>query len=521
MCGRILLEGEVVCPKHVGKKPFKELELYPYTCKFVISQAQGKDRSRSRKGLECGSLCSENTTLCNPHMKSENHLVDIKDCEVSRFIDENDQVVEESLVMPPKQDVNTVVRCFQVRARLSKKQVQLYNKFAGDCRKTWNILVAKTRDMSPSEFLELNCNYNELRSGLVNNIPDDLDYLKSTPKDCRDYVLKEYCTAVENAKKQYQCKLKQQESYEQWCAYMNKAPKSSKIKIPTLHFRTKKQQQVIHLAKSAVTFNRDTIKVYPSYFKAPIRINNRAVKSDKRKSHDRKYSKSVADGIKHDIKLIKKRSNKFYFAIPYDVPITNPPKPKQVGSGDPGTKTFFTTYDIHGECVSYGDDCDKKIRKIHNSIDKLKSLLSTYKKHNRTYKVRELTTKLASIEDHLKNKVRDLHYQVIKEIVQYKRFYYPKFNNKQMEQRSSTLKFVKREMNAVSHYQMLQRLKSKAEEVGSTVLQSDEYRTTQVCGKCLKRNFVGFARQFNCHHCNYSYPRDANAARNNILKYIS
>lgn len=218
---------------------------------------------------------------------------------------------------------------------------------------------------------------------------------------------------------------------------------------------------------------------------------------------------------------MKTRSGKFFFCIPYDVPIKNIIKSGEFASGDPGVKTAFTLSDTDGTCVAYGDNCGAKIRKFHGKIDALNKIRKNYKDSGMFQLASNIERKIRILEEHLKNKVSDLHFNIIKEIVKYKRFYYPKFNNKQMERLKSTNKNTKREMNSISHFHLLQRLKSKAQEVECGVSCSNESRTTMVCTQCLKKNYnVGMSRVFECNYCNFHYLRDANAARNNVLKYI-
>jgi transposase len=398
---------------------------------------------------------------------------------------------------------------------LCKSQIQAYTKHVGDCRKTWNILTSKQDTLGNSPKQE------ELRVGLINKTPTNLKYLRKTPKDCRDFVLEEFCNSVKNMHTQYDKKIKSENARKEWCKTNYRKYTERVVKKPIINFRTKKQDQVLTIPKSAVTLFSTGIKIYPQYYgKEPIRLNDRVIKKSKRKKYDKQYEQILQDGLKHDIKLIKTKSNKFYFAIPYDVTKQNILKKKEFGSGDPGVKTFLTTSDSTGTCIAYGDSCDIKIRKIHAKIDVLKNMLSAYKHLKINHKVKELRVKINTLEEHLKNKVRDLHYNVIKELKVFKRFYLPQFQNKQMERLKTTRRNTKREMNCLSHYQFSQRLKTKAEEIGSKVYVSDEYRTTMVCTSCIRKNIVGFSREFNCRHCGFKWFRDANASRNNVLKYL-
>lgn len=506
-CGKVLLDDENVCPDHGDKKSNEKLELWPWTCKFIISQEQGKDRSRSRKGLECGQLCDENMERCKHHAKVENHVVEMKDCSVLESRNENGET-ENKIAMPEKEIPTTFTRTFLVRIRPNGEQRQVYNKMAGDCRMTYNILVKR------QEEFDLDIKAEDLRPGLVNNLPEELNYLMETPKDCRDFAVKEFVTAFKNSASQREQKIKFAETTEAWCKEMGYVYQPRKIKLPVINLRTKKQDQSINMAKSAITLKSNKAEIYPTFFKDPIKLHPRSFHQDK------KYSEVFRSGLKHDVKMIRKRSGKFYLAIPYDVPLKPKVPRKPFVSGDPGVKTFLTTCDFEGKQIAFGDECDRKINMIYTRLDRLKIKWRELRKRSLHKSAEKIKKMINILEEHLKNKVRDLHYKIIEELTIYERIYIPRFANKQMEQNKKCFKRTKQHMNTLSHYQFTQRLRSKAEELGIQVQQSDEFRTTQICTSCLRPNYIGKSRWYECKYCGYEGPRDACAGRNNTLKYM-
>lgn len=491
LCGSVLLEEENYCPKHTDYEEINT-ELWSWTCKFIISQSQGKDRSRSRKGLECGDICEENKLYCKLHLKSKN-IVDTK------IINEEGELIWEN-----EKVVSDVIRTFKVRAILNKEQRSIYAKLTGDCRKTWNQLVSVQNDIKDvSNF--------KLRDDFVTNknIKPELSYLKYTPKDCRASVITEFVTSRDNCIKAYHKKIISRDMYIEKCKKEEIDYKVKTIKKPILKFKRKKDKQSIGISKSTVTPNDLSISLYTSIFKEPIRLHPRCKK-------DKKYKNFKKEGIKHDIRLLKTKTGKFYFAIPYDVKIKNTEKEYEFGSCDPGVKTFMTTFNDKGEINTFGEGCDLKIRKMHNIISCLKSRL---KKSNNKYNIQK---KIYLLEEKLKNKVTDLHFNVIKFLIKHKIFYLPKFNSVEMCGSTKTPKCTKREMNALSHYQFTLKAKSKSEEVGCELYISNEFRTTKTCGSCLRMNHgIGISRVFWCDYCHYQADRDENAARNNVLKYIN
>ena len=503
-----MLDNELTCPVHQKKKSNQDLEIWPWTCKFVISQEQGKDRNRSRKGLECGELCDEKQEKCKHHLKSENHVVEMKDCRILEFEDENGKLEEQKIIMPEKEIPTIFTRTFLVRLRPDKEQRQIYNKMAGDCRMTYNILVKKQ-----DEF-DCNLKAEDLRYGLVNNLPEELEYLSETPKDCRDFAVKEFVTAFKNSILQREQKIKFEESAKEWCKEMDYVYHPRKVKLPVINFRNKKQDQSVNMAKSAVTFLPKQVKLYCAFFKKPIKLHPRVPRRDK------KYNEILRNGLKHDVKMIKKRSGKFYLAIPYDVSLKPKAPRKPFVSGDPGVKTFFTTCDFEGKQVAFGDKCDEKINVIYTRLFHLNKRWKELRKRFIRKSAEKVKREINTLEEHLKNKVRDLHYQVINELTVYERIYVPRFHNKQMEKDKTSSKRTKRHMNTLAHYQFTQRLRSKAEELNIEVQQSDEFRTTQSCTSCARPNYIKLSRWYECKHCGYEGPRDACAGRNNVLKYM-
>jgi hypothetical protein len=520
LCGTVLLEDEEYCSKHENMEN-NNLELYPYTCKHIISQSQGKDRERSRKGLECGLLCEKGKDKCKSHLKSTNNVLTEKDIQCYLHYKNEDSEVEEIVTIWKKnKEIKTVIRCFKIRVYLTKEQRQIYTKISGDCRKTWNLLTENQNDLIGKKDLELRSTY-----VTGNKLPKELQYLTNTPKDCRDAILTDFTTSLKNARDHYDKKVEKERNRKKYYKEQKKdGYVKKKIKEPKINFKRKRDEQSVAISKSAVTLKSEKvlrttryIKIYPKYFKKPIMLACRTHK-------DKKFKQLLNDGIKHDIRFIRTKTNKFYFAIPYDVPIKKTIKEYTFGSADPGVKTFLTTYNTEGECRSFGEKADEKIQLLHKRIDKLKSAIPLFKELELKQETKTLRKNILILEDKIKNKVIDLHYNTIQYLIKYEKFYLPKFNSKEMGEQKTTYKSTKRNMNALSHYKFSQRLISKAEEVCSDISISDEYRTTMTCGKCLIKNYeVGLSRIFYCtsETCKYETGRDINAARNNVLKYIS
>lgn len=80
-----------------------------------------------------------------------------------------------------------------------------------------------------------------------------------------------------------------------------------------------------------------------------------------------------------------------------------------------------------------------------------------------------------------------------------------------------------RSMLTWSHYQFRELLKAKVTlNKKSTLIICDEHYTSKTCGNCGQVNHnLGASKTFNCTNCSYVADRDANGARNILLKYLS
>src|SRR6185437_7954451 len=173
-CGARLIEEETSCPEHQNQASPDGIT-WPYLCKFIISQSQGVDRTRSRKGLPCLNVCDKNQDYCSSHRKSVNK------------VKENAE---------DKLEVKTVIRACKFRVHPNKKQKEIYKRMVGCCRKTKNWIIEKEGENSTKTFVEL-------RKLYVNEeaLVGDKEFLKSCPKASRDISMKSYEIERDNLKR--------------------------------------------------------------------------------------------------------------------------------------------------------------------------------------------------------------------------------------------------------------------------------------------------------------------------------
>jgi putative transposase len=84
-------------------------------------------------------------------------------------------------------------------------------------------------------------------------------------------------------------------------------------------------------------------------------------------------------------------------------------------------------------------------------------------------------------------------------------------------------KVTVRMMNSFRHYDFRMRLKEVAERFAwCHVIETREPYTSKTCGNCGHLNDkLGSNKIFNCPSCAYCADRDANGARNILLRYLT
>jgi transposase len=484
-CTTVLLDGEDKCPLHKNKEidPSPELPLFPYTCQTILTGSNPKDPKRSRNGLTCEKKCSTGENVCKIHKKTTR----------------------------PKTDIPTVLRTFKVRAYPTKEQKATYSTYSGYCRVLYNMLVQDQDTIEEKTETELKKQY-----VTKTNLPEDKKYLTEVPYDVREAIVKEFVTGRNNAMEMYNKKLK-----------YKKRPR--RLKKPKMKYRTKRMEQSIPITKKMVTLNNDSI--YTSLF-GTVMLRNRVYDKKNKRVRDKKYASVIANGLFHEIKFLKTKTGKYYFAIPYDAPIIPTVKTKSVGACDPGCRVFATICNTQNEITSYCKGASEKIGDVYQQIKKFKHDASRYKNQsehseNKEQKITAIENscqawrKIRILEEKVRNRVRNMHYLVAGEMVQYDTFLYPHLATNKMVTGTQLSYMTKKKLMGLSHSTFERRLKDKASLVGCTIMIISEYNTTRACGRCLFLNHkVGSSETYRCPSCGWVSGRDVNASRNILLKNI-
>jgi transposase len=497
-CGARLISEETNCSLHTGiASPIGKI--WPYLCDAVISQNQGDDRSRSRKGLKCLVACSEGETRCRSHKLRADH---------SFTSDRVEALGNES-----------IIRCFKVRMKLNKNQRKLINLFAGCVRKTYNWALETEGQHCEKTFFELRDKY------VTNsNLPEDKAFLKQCPKQAREASIRQlfdtYTKAkykrtknaehYEKLKINYEERVKHYEFCKKSGRYCGRPPTPPKQRrLPVIKFKTRRGPQTLEIAKECAKICEDGIEIYPTYFGKDklLHVTNRV------KKRDHKFGDLKKDGIKHNITLQHIISGKYYMCIPYDSAINKSPKPKYDAIAlDKGCRKFLTTFDTAGRFTKIGEGFTTKIDNLRKKIADLKRERSKY-----------YTEEIRNAENKIANIVNDLHYKTISYFLKdYANIFSPTMNVTQMisgHLRSKT----KHHLSDLRFGQFQSRLISKVEVYGNgrTVHKCNESRTSKTCCRCFKMDqHLGSSETYKCKNCGNTMDRDMNAAVNILIKYV-
>ena len=190
---------------------------------------------------------------------------------------------------------------------------------------------------------------------------------------------------------------------------------------------------------------------------------------------------------------------------------------------DPGNRTFLTGYD--GENVlEIGKGDIGRIQRLCQHLDQLISRSTKVSCRQRS-KMRIAANR---IRERIQNLIKDLHQQATSLLVNsYKVIFLPTFDSSQMviknragKKRKINHKSV-RQMLTLSHYKFERHLKQAAIKKGVIIVFCNESYTSKTCGSCgYIHHSLGGAKVFKCPRCGQRISRDANGARNILLRAL-
>ena len=142
------------------------------------------------------------------------------------------------------------------------------------------------------------------------------------------------------------------------------------------------------------------------------------------------------------------------------------------------------------------------------------------------FSVKRHKTAITRIRCKIRNLVSDLHNKLALWLCQnHTVILIPIFDSqwKAIKKDGKINKVTVRMMHSFRHYDFCIRLKQVAERFSQChVIETMEPYTSKTCGQCGKLNQnLGSSKYFKCPSCNYCADRDANGARNILLRYLT
>lgn len=286
--------------------------------------------------------------------------------------------------------------------------------------------------------------------------------------------------------------------------------KNGNIKFFNPTFKSKSEPtKCFELASSEISMKNGNINICPGKLgkNSIFKISNK---------NSKKYGKIE---IKHNCDLILQKG--LYYVM-VTVPTvfsekTVESKPTICG-GDPGIRTFLTTYNNKGEIFEYKND-RTYMKKLNNKLKFLKSLRTRPRKKEERNRYRK--KQLNKIEKKKIDLINNLHWNVINHLVKTNDvIFYGDIKSHNIVKNNKN-KTLNRDFNDLKFFIFKNRLLYKATIKGKKVSFINESYTTQYCSDCgyLKKN-VRDSEIYNCNKCKKSFGRDENSAKNIMMKGI-
>jgi len=237
----------------------------------------------------------------------------------------------------------------------------------------------------------------------------------------------------------------------------------------------------------------------------------------------------LPDKLPYDCRLQCNRGE-YYLCIPQPLEIRSENQAPtfsaegSVISLDPGVRTFLSGYSPDGTLTNFGDKDIGKVMSLCRHMDRLQSKWSQPGvRHKQRYQMRRAAGRMRK---RVQDLIRDAHHKIAKYLCQnYRVILLPSFESRHMVSRIKRRIGSKtaRMMLTWSHYSFRQRLLDKAREYPwCKVFIVDEAYTSKTCTRCGSLHLkLGSSKSFHCPRCAYTIDRDANGARNILLKFLT
>jgi putative transposase len=240
-------------------------------------------------------------------------------------------------------------------------------------------------------------------------------------------------------------------------------------------------------------------------------------------------SEPLPETVDYDCKLVHTRLDHFYFILPMPLAVASDsqaPTTDRVVALDPGVRTFHTAYDPSGYVIEFGKGDIGRIYRLCAHMDALQSRIERKENRPNGKRRRHMRQALYRMQARVRNLIDECHKKMVHFLcMNYSVVLLPSFKTQEMairKQRNIGSKTA-RAMLTWSHYRFKQRMLFKRQEMPwCKVVVCDEAYTSQTCGRCgMLNKKLGAKKVFSCPSCHLKVDRDANAARNILLKNSS
>jgi IS605 OrfB family transposase len=325
------------------------------------------------------------------------------------------------------------------------------------------------------------------------------------PRDAKDMAVKELCDAIAATKESLIAK--------------HKNPNRFEIKRRTKKDVCQRFQIPVNGGNPSIKWNKEGFAFWSSKGTGLVKPYNK-----------KELLKLPSEGTAYRTVVLRyERLGRYYLLIPLVTEKKENKNEKSIAF-DPGVRTFLTGFSSDGNFVEYGKASIKRLFVLGKRMDELQSKIDKYrkvsyldKKERVKYKNRRRKRRkeMGRISNRIKNIKRDMHWKISRDIVQeHKHILISRFQVSNMLKRTSRKinSETVRKMLQWSHFEFRQRLKHKAEELGSVVHEVGEHYSSKGCGNCGRIHWkLGGAKTFHCPYCHFKIDRDSNGARNILL----
>lgn len=284
--------------------------------------------------------------------------------------------------------------------------------------------------------------------------------------------------------------------------------KQGNIKYFNPKFKSKNEERkCIELASSEISIKNNSINICPG----KLGVNSLFKMSSK---NIKKYKNLK---LANNCDLVFQKGN-YYILATIPTNTENNKSLKVICGGDPGIRTFLTTYNNKNEIFEYKHN-SIFMKKLNMKLKMLKSLRTRPKLENKRNKYRK--KQLNKVEKKKIDLTDSLHWNVVNHLIKTNDIiFYGDIKSHNIVKHNNN-KTLNTNFNDLKFFIFKKRLLYKASLANKRVILTNEAYTTQCCSNCgyLKKD-IKDSEKFECNKCKKIFGRDENSAKNIMMKGI-